>query len=47
LLDRDAVLGAYDELAAFVASDVTRIPASTGLLWRIVALETWWREFIE
>lgn len=47
LLDRDAVLAAYDELAAFVASDVTRIPTSTGRLWRIVALETWWREFVE
>ena len=47
LLDRDAVLAVYDELAEVVASDITRMPATTGPLWRIVGLETWWREFVE
>ena len=47
LLDRDAVLAVYDELASVVASDITRLPATTGALWCIVGLETWWREFVE
>jgi hypothetical protein len=47
LLDGAEVMTAYEELATAVETSIEAIPYLAGPLWRIVGLETWWREFAE
>jgi asparagine synthase (glutamine-hydrolysing) len=47
LLDGAEVMAAYEELATAVETNIEAIPYLAGPLWRIVGLETWWREFAE